>query len=154
MFESIEDMYTALCKYKETPGTYANVTNKLDKILTNFEKLFSTAEVKEFVDKLQEEQEERGFDEVLRLNVASACTIKALEGYRTNQTVINELKNGKHEKGPPPKTKRKNNVNKDNASSEIKNSSEYDERPNKAKKQATNNSEEVIRNSVASKSAF
>ncbi|RIB15834.1 hypothetical protein C2G38_2143388 [Gigaspora rosea] len=125
-----------------------NVTNKLDKILSNFEKLFSTTEVKEFVDKLREEQEERGFDTAIQINVASACAIKALKGYHMNQTVINELKkNYKCEEGPSKtkSMKRKNNINEDNASSEIENSSEYDEKPNKIKKQVTNDIEEIVR---------
>ncbi|CAG8704144.1 611_t:CDS:2, partial [Racocetra fulgida] len=125
-----EDIYTALRKYKEDPDNHVNVINKLDKILSNFEKLFSTTEVKEFVDKLREEQEERGFDTALQVNVASACAIKAL-------------------KEGPSKTKSMKR-NKDDVSSEIENSSEYDERPNKIKKQTTNDIEEVIRNSVTS----
>ncbi|CAG8788687.1 28809_t:CDS:2, partial [Racocetra persica] len=145
-------IYTALRKYKENPDNHMNITNKLDKILSNFEKLFSTAEVKEFVDKLREEQEERGFETALQINVASACAIKALKGYRMNQTVINELKNNKCEEGPSKtkSMKRKNNLNEEDASSEIENSSEYDERPNKIKKQATNGIEEVISSSGAS----
>lgn len=47
--------------------------------MTDFEKSFSTAEVKEFVDKLREEQEERGFDTACKINATSASAVKALE---------------------------------------------------------------------------
>ncbi|CAG8609652.1 49_t:CDS:2 [Funneliformis mosseae] len=65
---------------------------KLDKIITDFEKLFSTAETKEFIDKLREEQEERRFNSAFQINVTSSCTVKALKGYNANQTLIDELK--------------------------------------------------------------
>lgn len=51
----------------------------MDKVITDFEKLFSTAEVKEFVDKLREEQDERGFDTACKINATSASAVKALE---------------------------------------------------------------------------
>ncbi|PKY56053.1 hypothetical protein RhiirA4_427978 [Rhizophagus irregularis] len=55
--------------------------NKLDKILTDFEKSFSSAAMKVFMDKLQEEQEQSGFDTAFDINVSitSACTVKALK---------------------------------------------------------------------------
>ncbi len=74
-----DDIYTSLRRYKENRDNHINVTNKLSKILSDFEKSFSTAEVKEFIDKLRKEQEERGFDMALQFNVTSACTVKALE---------------------------------------------------------------------------
>ncbi len=72
------DIYASLRNYKENDN-HVYVNNKLDKIITDFEKSFSTAEVKEFVDKLREEQEERGFDTACKINATSASAVKALE---------------------------------------------------------------------------
>ncbi|CAB4409154.1 unnamed protein product [Rhizophagus irregularis] len=75
--DSINDLksniYASLRSYRENDN-HVNVNNKLNKIITDFEKSFSTAEVKEFIDKLQEEQEERS------------------HGYNANQILVDELK--------------------------------------------------------------
>ncbi|PKY42997.1 hypothetical protein RhiirA4_540792 [Rhizophagus irregularis] len=75
------DIYASLRCYKEDDNhvNHVYVNSKLDKVITDFEKLFSTAEVKEFVDKLREEQEERGFDTACKINATSASAVKALE---------------------------------------------------------------------------
>ncbi|CAG8650763.1 5463_t:CDS:10, partial [Ambispora leptoticha] len=147
MFEFIVTEYLNNTKYK-----YWSIISILkytkSKCQLYTDSIDNLKEVKEFVDKLREEQEERGFETALQINVASACAIKALKDYRMNQTVVNELKNNKCEEGPSKtkSMKRKNNLNEEDASSEIENSSEYDERPNKA----TNGIEEVISSSGAS----
>ncbi|CAB4428781.1 unnamed protein product [Rhizophagus irregularis] len=78
---------------------YIQIPSIILRIITDFEKSFSTAEVKEFVDKLREEQEERGFDTACKINATSASAVKALECHRMNHTRINELNNDEHEEG-------------------------------------------------------
>ncbi|CAG8468510.1 6191_t:CDS:2 [Paraglomus occultum] len=98
MFKSIITEYLNNIKY----GNWTIISiliQILGKILSDFEKSFSTAEVKEFIDKLRAEQEEREFDRAFQVDVTSACTVKALRGYCTNRTIINELKNDKCEYG-------------------------------------------------------
>ncbi|CAG8632796.1 3026_t:CDS:2, partial [Acaulospora colombiana] len=126
-----KDIYTALQKYKENPQNHKYLSNKLDKILLGFDKSFSTAEVEEFIDKLREEQEVRGFDTAFQTNVASACTVKALQSYRMNQVLIDELKD-EHKKGGPSSVmvlrKRKNRVNYAESLSEVETNSDHEEK--------------------------
>ncbi|CAB4434264.1 unnamed protein product [Rhizophagus irregularis] len=84
------DIYASLRCYKEDDNhvNHVYVNSKLDKVITDFEKLFSTAEVKEFVDKLREEQEERGFDTACKINATSASAVKALEGHRPSASFL------------------------------------------------------------------
>ncbi|CAB5367891.1 unnamed protein product [Rhizophagus irregularis] len=79
---SVNDLKSASLRCYKKDDNHVNhvyVNSKLDKVITDFEKLFSTAEVKEFVDKLREEQDERGFDTACKINATSASAVKALE---------------------------------------------------------------------------
>ncbi|PKC14819.1 hypothetical protein RhiirA5_495062 [Rhizophagus irregularis] len=80
--DSVNDLKSASLRCYKKDDNHVNhvyVNSKLDKVITDFEKLFSTAEVKEFVDKLREEQDERGFDTACKINATSASAVKALE---------------------------------------------------------------------------
>ncbi|RGB37633.1 hypothetical protein C1646_666094 [Rhizophagus diaphanus] len=74
----LTSVYALLWSYRKNDN-YVNVNNKLNKIITDFEKLFFTTEVKEFIDKLQEEQKECKFNSAFQINVTSSCTLKALK---------------------------------------------------------------------------
>ncbi|CAG8592793.1 8004_t:CDS:2 [Funneliformis caledonium] len=79
------NIYASLQNYKAN-DIHVNVTNKSNKILTDFEKSFSTIKMKEFNDNLREEQEQRGIVTAFNINVTSAYTVKALEGGNANRT--------------------------------------------------------------------
>ncbi|CAG8581236.1 12492_t:CDS:2 [Acaulospora morrowiae] len=93
--------------------------------------------LKEFIDKLREDQEERGFDTAFQINVAPVCTIKALKSYRTNQVLISELKD-ENKEGEPYSgmvlRKRKNRVNYAESLSEVETDLDYEEESKEAKK--------------------
>ncbi|CAJ0886045.1 2784_t:CDS:10 [Entrophospora sp. SA101] len=139
-----DNIYVSLQRYKESRDNHINVTNKLSKILSDFEKSFSTAEVKEFIVKLQKEQGEHDFDMALQFNVTSASTVKALKGYRTNQMLINELKDDEYEEEGGPSyskvesRKWKNKVDT-KSSSEEETDFDYVEKPNKVCKKGSTN---------------
>ncbi|GET61618.1 hypothetical protein GLOIN_2v1566052 [Rhizophagus irregularis DAOM 181602=DAOM 197198] len=88
---SVNDLKSASLRCYKKDDNHVNhvyVNSKLDKVITDFEKLFSTAEVKEFVDKLREEQDERGFDTACKINATSASAVKALEGHRPSASFL------------------------------------------------------------------
>ncbi|KAG9302392.1 hypothetical protein G9A89_011442 [Geosiphon pyriformis] len=125
-----DDIYTSLRRYKKNSDNNINVTNKLSKCLSTFERSFSAVEVKEFIHKLREEQEECGFD---------------TNGYRTNQTVIDEYKKG--EPSCSEVASRKNKVETKSSSEEEtefdyeETDLDYNEKPNKMKKRSKNDIE-------------
>ena len=67
-----EDLYAILSKCKDKCNTHVNAKSKAKKILSNFDSMFFTAEVKQFVKDLE-------YHEEARVNVTSTYTVTVLK---------------------------------------------------------------------------
>ncbi|CAG8729698.1 802_t:CDS:2 [Funneliformis caledonium] len=74
---------------------YANeyAKKKAKKLLSNYDKIFSSVAVKRFIDEIELKNEKKEFNVVIRRNVASASTLQALEEHRTARTEIENIRN-------------------------------------------------------------
>ncbi|GES87055.1 hypothetical protein GLOIN_2v1495217 [Rhizophagus clarus] len=113
------------------------------------------ASLRSYRAKDNHEQEQRGFDTAFDINVTSACTVKALEGYCTNQARIGELKNNEHEDGGPTsrflfRKRAKINYAEPSCSSKEETDSDYEKDEEQKTKKASALSSEIRVNTLPS----
>ncbi|CAG8536651.1 4996_t:CDS:10 [Acaulospora morrowiae] len=86
-----EDLYAILQSYRDKCNIHIYTKNKATKILSNFDSLFSTAEVKQFIKDLE-------YHEEARINVTSTYTATVLRDQQENQILIDQLRETSSEK--------------------------------------------------------
>ncbi|CAG8523207.1 7824_t:CDS:2 [Racocetra fulgida] len=79
--------------YKNNCNTNENAKNKAGKILSSFDKSFSSTDVKQFIDRLKLKRDQREFHTTVCRNVASASTLQALEEYDATRQEIEIRRN-------------------------------------------------------------
>nr|CAG8532401.1 7497_t:CDS:2 [Entrophospora candida] len=79
-----EDLYTILSKYKDNCNIHVNAKSKVTKVLSNFDSMFFTTEVKLFIKDLE-------YHEEARVNVTSTYTVMVLKDQQENQKFIDQL---------------------------------------------------------------
>ncbi|RUP51807.1 hypothetical protein BC936DRAFT_145650 [Jimgerdemannia flammicorona] len=89
-----EDIYTVLRSYEKGESVSKNAKKKMDKILSAYDKLFSSAEVSQFKNKLRYKTEAEEHKTALRMKHTSACTIEDLKEFHANKHVVNQLVDG------------------------------------------------------------
>ncbi|CAG8757445.1 16483_t:CDS:2, partial [Cetraspora pellucida] len=80
-----EDLHAILRKYQEKCNVHVLAKNKVAKMLSKFNTLFSTAEVKQFIKDLE-------FHEEARINVTTTYTATVLKDQQENQIRIDQLR--------------------------------------------------------------
>ncbi|CAG8710657.1 1459_t:CDS:2, partial [Acaulospora morrowiae] len=80
-----EELYAILQSYHDKCNIHINSKNKATKILSNFNSLFSTAEVRQFIKDLE-------YHEEARINVTSTYTATVLRDQQENQILIDQLR--------------------------------------------------------------
>ncbi|CAG8769272.1 15_t:CDS:2 [Dentiscutata erythropus] len=94
VFETLkEEIRSMLLSYKSSCNTNENAKNKAGKILSSFDKSFSSTDVKQFIDRLKLKGDKREFHTTVCRNVASASTLQALGRFTWTSPP-----------SPPPKT--------------------------------------------------
>jgi len=75
------DLYSVLSSLSESKNLHIhqNAKNRAKKILTGFDKSFSSTDVQHFIDKLELKDEKREFHTTVCRNVTSASTLQAIE---------------------------------------------------------------------------
>ncbi|RHZ84226.1 hypothetical protein Glove_84g176 [Diversispora epigaea] len=89
------EIYSALQNFRDSHNIHIheNAKNKARKFLTSFDKLFSSANVNNFIDELELKDEKREFHLTVRRNVTSSNTLQALEEHRSTRKEIEEIRN-------------------------------------------------------------
>ncbi|CAG8540486.1 10787_t:CDS:10 [Acaulospora morrowiae] len=80
-----EDLYSILCSYNDKCNIHVFAKNKAAKILSNFDSVFSSTKVRQFIKDLE-------YHEEARINVTSTYTATVLEDQRENQKLIDHLR--------------------------------------------------------------
>ncbi|RUS34033.1 hypothetical protein BC938DRAFT_482780 [Jimgerdemannia flammicorona] len=86
-----DDIYAVLRSYIKKENVNENAKKKATKILTTYDKSFSSTELSQFKNKLRRRAEEEEHKTALRMKAASACTIEDLKEFHVNKHVINQL---------------------------------------------------------------
>ncbi|CAG8460151.1 2838_t:CDS:10 [Acaulospora colombiana] len=80
-----EDLYAILQGYKDKCNVHTYAKNKVKKLLANYDKCFSSAEVRRFINDLEYRTERR-------INVTSGYTAEILKDQHENRKLINQLR--------------------------------------------------------------
>ncbi|CAG8512591.1 7150_t:CDS:2, partial [Acaulospora colombiana] len=89
------EIYSALQNFRDSHNIHIheNAKKKARKILTSFDKSFSSVNVNNFINELELKDERRGFHLAVRRNVTSSSTLQALEEHHSTRKEIEEIRN-------------------------------------------------------------
>ncbi|RUS34037.1 hypothetical protein BC938DRAFT_482707 [Jimgerdemannia flammicorona] len=95
MIDNIKkDIYTVLQSYEKSESVSKNAKKKMNRMLSAYDKLFSTVEVSQFKNKLRYKTEAEEHKTALRMKLTSACTNEDLKEFHANKRVVNQLVDG------------------------------------------------------------
>ncbi|RUP50563.1 hypothetical protein BC936DRAFT_138644 [Jimgerdemannia flammicorona] len=89
-----EDIYTVLQSYEKSESVSKNAKKKMNRMLSAYDKLFSTVEVSQFKNKLRYKTEAEEHKTALRMKHTSVCTNEDLKEFHANKRVVNQLVDG------------------------------------------------------------
>ncbi|CAG8490541.1 2970_t:CDS:10 [Paraglomus occultum] len=88
-----DDMYSLLQSLSDKRYVHEFAKKKAKKILANYDKSFSSGDIKRFIDEIELKNEKKEFQISISRRVTSASTLKALEEHREDRIAIGDMRN-------------------------------------------------------------